>query len=78
MDDTYKPIKYLNLNEATPTIQSMTLRQNYAGLAMQGILAAYAHPKSGGTENMEVLVARVSVKFADALLVALLEPQKGE
>lgn len=45
--------------------EGMTLRQHYAGLAMQGLLA---DPETTAGAD---LVAKVSVQYADALLAEL-------
>lgn len=47
----------------------MTLRQHYAGLAMQGMLAD--HTLSASCEDF----AREAVEFADALIAELEKPQ---
>lgn len=43
----------------------LTVRQYYAGLAMQGLLAM------GFTEGDEVIIAKVSVSLSDALITEL-------
>ena len=53
-----------NYDHATP---GMTLRQWYAGMALQGFMAAYTKPKAN--LNPE-LVARDAFIFADAMLTA--------
>ena len=49
----------------------ITLRQHYAGLAMQGLLAS-----GWDFVNLEHNCARVAVGYADALLAALTEEAK--
>lgn len=47
----------------------MSLRQWYAGMAMQGIIASYANPAATGYPNDEAdKVAKAAFQFADALL----------
>lgn len=54
--------------------QGMSLREWYAGLAMQGVLAACcADPRATPSEGELSDVARGSVKMADALIAALAE-----
>ena len=52
---------------------SLSLREHFAGLAMEGICASHAHPESSGPDGEHERVAKQAVQFADALLDALCE-----
>lgn len=54
--------------------RGITLRQHYAGLAMQGLLAqAYDNNGMRGYEGWREEMGREAVRFADSLLTALAE-----
>jgi hypothetical protein len=57
-------------------ILGMTLRQHYAGLAMQGFVSAddYQHVMLGREYGVDDFAA-ASVRIADALIAALENPQ---
>lgn len=52
-------------------LHGLTIREHFAGLAMQGLLA-----KPGDDYYPEEAIARKSVKYADALISELAKPVK--
>jgi hypothetical protein len=66
----------------TNTATGLTIREHFAGLAMQGILANPARclnrePDAEVMANYERLLAGVAIRFADAL-IAELENDNGK
>lgn len=64
----FPEIRYDHQNMARETVGGMTLRQYYAGLAMQGFIAAYAGDNR--TPN-PIHAASEAVEYADSLIAAL-------
>lgn len=57
----------------------MTLREHYAGLAMQGLVTGHMNCGPGSHVNMAAFFAHFAVEYADALLAALAEkPEAGK
>lgn len=67
------------LNPSTPA-REMTLREHYAGLAMQGLCAGpaanggFAQYKQLGMESADALLAKMAADIGDALLAELAKP----
>jgi hypothetical protein len=58
--------------------EGMTLREHYAGLAMQGLLSsAEIHRRTNDKRMQKEIAAEYAVEYADAL-IAELEKQEGE
>lgn len=67
-DAALRPFKSISSSSNSSPVVGITLRQHYAGLAMQGILSNHnVDPLKFGDK----LISELSVFFADALIAAL-------
>ena len=49
----------------------MTIREYFAAMAMQGLLANGIYPKGHAHSNLDEVIAREAVSYADALIEQL-------